>query len=187
VSNGTIKIANKRFTSIPNDYCISFNEGTEFEEVEDDTAIGKHGFSFRPVKELQTLINQSVDVVGVILEVGPLGSITLRSDGSQKDKRNITLADETNTSISCTLWNQAAHIEELEVGTFIAMKNARISEYQGCSMNSSNDTADVKLNIQHPRVQQLRKWFSSRSLQDHLKEISPLTQGGAMSGGDGAG
>lgn len=36
VSCGQIKIANKKFTSITNDYCISFSDSTDFKEVKED-------------------------------------------------------------------------------------------------------------------------------------------------------
>lgn len=31
--NGVIKLTNKNFTQIPNNYCINFNDATEFIEV----------------------------------------------------------------------------------------------------------------------------------------------------------
>lgn len=36
VRNGVIKLANKNFTQIPNDFCINFNDATEFIEVVED-------------------------------------------------------------------------------------------------------------------------------------------------------
>jgi len=35
-SNGNVKIANKKYTSIKNDYCIIFDKNSEIEEIEDD-------------------------------------------------------------------------------------------------------------------------------------------------------
>ena len=49
VSDGSIKLANKKFTSIPNDFCISFYDSTEFKEVAEDQMIGKDGWSFKPI------------------------------------------------------------------------------------------------------------------------------------------
>lgn len=55
VSNGTLKLANKKFTSIPNDYCITFSYNTEFSEVPEDSAIGKEAWSFKLIKSLPEL------------------------------------------------------------------------------------------------------------------------------------
>ena len=52
VSNGSIKLANKKFTSIPNDYCISFNDSTEFKEAKEDTSISKHAFAFKNIETI---------------------------------------------------------------------------------------------------------------------------------------
>jgi len=38
-SNGTVKIANQKYTSIKNDYCIIFDRSSEIQEVEDDNRI----------------------------------------------------------------------------------------------------------------------------------------------------
>lgn len=38
-SNGSIKIANQRFTSIKNDHAITFDRNSQIKEVEDDTHI----------------------------------------------------------------------------------------------------------------------------------------------------
>ena len=38
-SNGVVKMANKRFTSIKNDFCIVFEKNAQIAEVEDDGSI----------------------------------------------------------------------------------------------------------------------------------------------------
>jgi len=47
VSSGAIKLANKKFTSIPNDFCISFYDDTEFVEVAEDNAISHDAWAFK--------------------------------------------------------------------------------------------------------------------------------------------
>jgi hypothetical protein len=54
-SNGSIKLANKKFTSIKTDYCITFDERASIEEVIDDNRIGKHGFSLTKIKDIEEL------------------------------------------------------------------------------------------------------------------------------------
>lgn len=39
ISNGTVKIANQKYSSIKNDYCINFDRSSEIQEVEDDSKI----------------------------------------------------------------------------------------------------------------------------------------------------
>jgi len=45
-SNGYVKLANKRFTSIKNDYCLNFDKGGDIEEVPEDVSIKNQGFDF---------------------------------------------------------------------------------------------------------------------------------------------
>lgn len=40
-SNGVVKMANKRFTSIKNDFCIVFEKNTQISEVVDDGSIAQ--------------------------------------------------------------------------------------------------------------------------------------------------
>lgn len=40
-SNGVVKMANKRFTSIKNDFCIVFEKNAQIVEVEDDGSIAE--------------------------------------------------------------------------------------------------------------------------------------------------
>ena len=49
-SNGCVKMANKRFTSIKNDFCIVFEKTAQIIEVEDDNTIALRAFEFGTIK-----------------------------------------------------------------------------------------------------------------------------------------
>jgi len=68
-------------------------------------------------------------VIGVIVDVGQMGSIKIKSDGSEREKRTITIMDETGYSVAVTLWGQAASIKGLSLDNIIALKNCRVSDY----------------------------------------------------------
>jgi len=50
--------------------------------------------------------NQRIDVIGIVLNVGEAGSISLK-DGTKKEKRSVTLGDESKVSIDVTFWGAA--------------------------------------------------------------------------------
>lgn len=50
----------------------------------------------------------TLDIMGVVESVDPAGTIT-RRDGSETEKRNLIMRDDSNKSIEVTLW--AAHAE----------------------------------------------------------------------------
>ena len=52
-SNGTIKIANQKFTSIKNDFCIVFETTSQIVEVEDDGSIAVQAFDFTPIRNIE--------------------------------------------------------------------------------------------------------------------------------------
>jgi replication factor A1 len=109
VSGGKINMSNKRFTTIPNDYCISFNDSTKFDPAEEDSTIGNVGFAFKTISSLSDLqTRSSCDVIGIITDVMAVSSIKLKS-GEEKDKRTITIMDDTRASVDVTFWGASAH------------------------------------------------------------------------------
>ena len=51
-SNGVVKMANKRFTSIKNDFCIVFEKNAQINEVPDDGSIAEQAFDFTDIKNI---------------------------------------------------------------------------------------------------------------------------------------
>jgi len=101
-------MANKKFTSIKNDFCITFDQSTEIQECKDDSKINQTGFSFTKIDQIQQLMaNVAIDVIGIVVDVGPVGNLKLKS-GENRDKRNLVIGDDTNFSISVTLWGDTA-------------------------------------------------------------------------------
>ena len=157
-AGGQVKLANKRFTSIKNDYCITFDDATVVEACSEDRTIKADGYTFTSLESIEAMVgSQTIDVIGVILDLGSTGSINLK-DGSTRDKRSLTIGDETNVSIGLTLWGEACEAHRYGVGQIIAFKACRISEYNGKSLNASWSPSDIVLNVKHPRALELAKW-----------------------------
>ncbi len=75
ISGGQIKIANKKFTSISNDFCITFDKNTTIEEASDDESIGAQGFCFVSIDQINEFEqNRTVDTIGVIINAGTISS-----------------------------------------------------------------------------------------------------------------
>jgi len=75
-----------------------------------------------------------IDLIAVITEVQAMGSIQIKATMENRDKRTITLCDDTGVSINATLWGAAA-AQEFRVGDVLACKAARVSDYGGKSLN----------------------------------------------------
>jgi len=56
-----------------------------------------------------------------------------------RDKRTVTVTDDTGVSIMATLWGDCANNEKLKEGSIIAIKGAKVSDYGGKSLNIDNN------------------------------------------------
>jgi len=94
-STGSVKIANKKFTTVNNDYCINFGKHAKIIPAKDDGSISNQAFQFVKIADIDDSNLKSVDVLGVITEVGESSEIKLKS-GESKSKRTIKLVDQSN-------------------------------------------------------------------------------------------
>lgn len=66
-------MANQKYTSIKNDYCIVFDRNSEIEEVEDSNLISVVGFSFTTIEEINDFEQmRTVDAIGIITHISPI-------------------------------------------------------------------------------------------------------------------
>ena len=114
--NGSVKLANKRYTSIKNDYCLTFDNNTVIKKCNQDVDIKETGYSFTSLDAIENMVqNGTVDVIGIVLEVQATGSITLR-DGTPKDRRTLVVGDDSNNSIGVTIWGDNCERFDFMVG-----------------------------------------------------------------------
>ncbi len=171
-ANASVKMANKRFTSIDNDYCISFHKESKVEACEEDDDIKSVNFNFSSLSDIEQMVqSRTVDVIGVILDVGQTSSINTR-DGKSRQKRTLTIGDESNVCIGVTLWGQVAEAHPYSTGQVMALKNCRVSDYNGKSLNASSHSEDVFIGgIKHKRSQELAQWLSGSRMSDLKGEM----------------
>ena len=109
------------------------------EKCANDSHIKNDSFSFTKLEGIEVLVQAcTIDVIGIILDVGMTGSLTLKS-GESRDKRQLTIGDESNVSISVTLWGSVCEAHDYQIGQIVALKGCRVSEYNGRSLNASSD------------------------------------------------
>lgn len=69
------------------------------------------------------------------------------------------LADETGLCITVSLWGKNAVREDLNEGQIMAIKGARVSNYNGCSLNAGDEHAKIFINCEHTRSKELLNWW----------------------------
>jgi replication factor A1 len=79
-SNGMIKMANKKFSSLKNDFCIIFEKQSEIQEANDDGTITNQAFDFVQISEIPDIMPmKTIDVVGVISVLGDKEDVNLKN------------------------------------------------------------------------------------------------------------
>jgi replication factor A1 len=177
-SGGKVTMANKKFSSIPNDFTIWFNKTSKIEPVADDGQIQRVSLQVNSISSLESAQQAKlVDVIGVVVEAGQKDSIKLK-DGSVKDKRNIQIMDASHSKVVVSFWGEEA-CEQVKVvrGDIIAIKGAKVSEYggkslncsgKGCQVFCSSDNLDLLNSI--PEAAKLLKWKKDLVNQGRLEE-----------------
>lgn len=115
-------MANKRFTSIPNDYEITLNADAEVYSrvcaccvarpdavvclcqvnyVGDDAGISSQKFNFIPINDIANHDNfANVDVIAVVKNVDEMRSLVSKKTNKPLTKREITLVDDSNAAVT---------------------------------------------------------------------------------------
>lgn len=105
-SNGTVRMANKKFTSVRNDFCITFEMRSIIELHTDDGTIAMHSFEFTEIASLKEYHQKKIiDVVGIVTYVEEKESIKLKS-GDSKFRKFFEIVDDSNCSIGVSCWGE---------------------------------------------------------------------------------
>lgn len=122
-ANGQVKMANKKYTSIKNDFCLTFGNETEIQECNEDNNIQTQGFSFTKIEQIKDLPTLStIDVIEVIFELSTI--VQIRTKTGERDKLTIVIADDSKFSVPVTLWGDICKIiiQKVKLGDVVAFK-----------------------------------------------------------------
>ncbi len=86
-----------------------------------------------------------IDFIAVIIEMEPVSQIIVKTTGELKDKRLINFCDDSEHKISATIWGELVNKLNIEIGNILSVKGARISDYQGKSLNISSDQSIIEI------------------------------------------
>jgi len=181
ISRGRLRIANKKFNSLPNQYEITLNESSEVSPVEEDESIGTQKFTFVSIDQLPKLqANDYIDFIGVVKSASPIQTLTSNRTGKELTKRSIQVVDKSLLSVDCTVWGQHAlkfHEDEL-VDKVVVIKAARVSEFGGRSLGTTFG-GDFYLEPENTKeVQDLKQWYENKGRNAQVESISAERNGG---------
>ncbi|GAB2209289.1 hypothetical protein Droror1_Dr00026499 [Drosera rotundifolia] len=191
ISKGSLRVANKQYKTVQNDYEMTLNESSIVEVAADERiAIPEIKFNFVPIDNLGPYVNgrELVDVIGVVQNVSSTVSIRRKSDNEVIPKRDITIADESKKTVVVSLWNDLATTvgqELLDIADrspVIAIKSLKVGDFSGVSLSTIGKSI-VQIDPEIPELKKLRSWYNSEGKEASMASVGAGLSLSAASGG----
>ncbi|KAF2711644.1 replication protein-like protein A 70 kDa DNA-binding subunit [Pleomassaria siparia CBS 279.74] len=161
ISSCEVKIANKKFSTLTNDYELTFKNDSEVEKAEDQDNKPQVRYNFTKIGDLGSIEKDTtIDTLGVLKNAGEVNTIQSKSTNKDFNKRELLLADDTQTSVRLTIWGNQAETFDVPEGAIIAFKGVKVSDFGGKSLSllsSGSMTVDPDIDEAH----KLRGWFDA--------------------------
>jgi replication factor A1 len=156
-----VTLAKKQFSNLTNDYELQFERDTEVEKAEDQDNKPQIRFNFTKIGDLNSVEKDTtIDTVGVLKEVAEVNTITSKNTNKDFSKRELTLADDSQTSVRLTIWGKTAETFDAPLESIIAFKGVKVSDFGGRSLSllsSGSMMVDPDIDEAH----KLRGWFNT--------------------------
>ncbi|KAG9265211.1 replication protein A 70 kDa DNA-binding subunit [Astyanax mexicanus] len=180
ISKGSLKIANKQYTSLKNDYEMTLNGESTIIPCEDSQDVPMVQCDFVAIADLEAREKDAiVDVIGVCKSVEDVMRITTKNS-REVSKRNIQLMDMSGRVIQVTMWGNEAETFDGSGQPILAIKGARLSDFGGRSL-STLYSSTLMINPDIPEAYKLRGWYDK---EGHALDGQSMTE---MRGGGGGG
>ncbi|XP_056467156.1 replication protein A 70 kDa DNA-binding subunit isoform X1 [Gadus chalcogrammus] len=179
MSKGTLKIANKQYSSTKNDYEMTLNGESSIIPCDDASDLPVALCSFVAISDLASHEKDAVlDVIGVCKSVDELTRLTTKAS-REVSKRTFNLMDQSGCTVSVTLWGEEAENFDGSAQPIVAIKGAKLSDFGGRSLSASFSST-VMINPDLPESIKLRAWYDK---EGHAVEGQSLTEARGSGGG----
>uniref|UniRef100_A0A4W5MHU3 Replication protein A subunit n=1 Tax=Hucho hucho TaxID=62062 RepID=A0A4W5MHU3_9TELE len=162
ISKGSLKIANKQYSSLKNDYEMTLNGESTIIPCEDTQDVPMVQCNFVSIADLEAREKDAIlDVIGVCKSVADVTRLTTKNN-REVSKRTLNLMDQSGKLVEVTLWGEEAENFDGSGQPILAIKGAKLSDYGGRSLSASFSST-VMVNPDIPEAYKLiLLWFVSR-------------------------
>ncbi|CAG8729132.1 10933_t:CDS:1, partial [Dentiscutata heterogama] len=160
ISKAKVNPANKKYSSLKNDYELIIARETIIREVLDKDSSNFMAFNFVKISDLiEYEKDDIIDVVGFVINVSDIQEITTKSRRNV-NKRGITIIDQSKHQVALALWGQQAEkYDNSLLHQVIACKNVRVGDFQGRNISLVIDSfLIIDPNIKEAK--ELRDWYN---------------------------
>jgi len=185
LSRGQVRIANKQFNRTNHRYELIFDKEALVEPASDDASIDAVKFTFVTLRALMTrAVPCTVDLCGIVSGFGTTVSVKSK-DGQELVKRDITIADDSATSMTVTLWGDRAKQEDkvFEGNPVVTLKAVGVKDWNNSRSGSLLQGGALVFNSTAPEAARVQQWWSQGGSSQDLVQLSQQAGGG---GGDAA-
>jgi replication factor A1 len=157
ITKGMVKTANKKFSTLQNDYEITLNQDSVIELCEESNEpLPQMRFKFVLIKDLENISQQSViDVIGICKAVDECVTVISKKTNKELKKRDLHLFDKSLCEVRLTLWNEMAEQFDCPINSVIAVKGAMVGEFNGKTLSALNNTT-IQIDPEIPETNLLR-------------------------------
>ncbi|XP_014215325.1 replication protein A 70 kDa DNA-binding subunit [Copidosoma floridanum] len=184
ISRCILKPANKQFNNLKNDYEMTLGNDSEVIVCnEESEEIPSLQFNFVPISTVETTPKDDLlDILGIVKSCSDVQNLVARTTGRELKKRDINIVDENNDMISLTLWGQQAVDFDGTTNPVIAVKGAKIGEYQGGKNLSLVASSMLQVDPDIPQAHKLRGWFKTVGSNAESRSLSKTNVSSGMNG-----
>jgi len=182
ISKGSLKIANKQYCTLKNDYEMTLNgESTVIPcDDTDSSDVPMVQCDFVSISDLENREPDAVvDVIGVCKSVDEMTRLTTKT-GREVSKRTVNLIDTSGKMVSVTLWGEEAEKFDGSGQPILAIKAAKLSDFGGRSISASFSST-LMINPDIPEAYKLRGWYDKEGHAVDGQSLTELRGGGGGS------
>ncbi|XP_014209372.1 replication protein A 70 kDa DNA-binding subunit-like [Copidosoma floridanum] len=182
ISRCMLKPANKQFNNLKNDYEMTLTNDSEVIVCnEENEKIPNLQFNFMPISVIETTPkDELLDVLGIVKSFSDVQNLIARTTGRELKKRDVNIVDESNNMVSVTLWGQQAVDCDWSTNSVIAIKGAKIGEYQGGKNLSLVASSMLQVDPDIPQAHKLRGWFRTVGANTESRSLSTTNASSGM-------
>jgi len=179
-SRGSVRVANKQFNTTNHRYELSFDSNAMIQEASEDATISAVKFNFSDLRVVQGKTTPCrVDLCGVVSAFGPCTAFTSK-DGKDLVKRDITLVDDTATSLQLTLWGDRAKTDDAKFQghPVVALKSVFVKEWNGGRSGSILESGALVFQPEGPEAKRIQHWWTQGGSTQSIAALSISGAGG---------